>query len=152
VDPYLRDVLDVCLRMLHVIAGIAWIGASFYFVRLDLAPPAEKGRGCGVAGEFWGTAVASTTRKVLPRPPRCPPRSTGLAGGVHDLALGFALLVVLYYFDADVRLVDPAVPTSRMEAIALSSLDSLADRVRRPRRTVGSGAGCAGVIVALPSP
>ena len=35
-DPYLRDVLDVLLRMLHVTAGIAWIGASFYFIRLDL--------------------------------------------------------------------------------------------------------------------
>ena len=56
-DPYLRDVLDICLRMLHVVAGIAWIGASFYFVRLDLGlrPPKEKRDAeAGVAGEFWG--------------------------------------------------------------------------------------------------
>ena len=55
-DPYLRDVLDVCLRLLHVTAGIAWIGASFYFVRLDLALRAPKRESAvpGVAGEFWG--------------------------------------------------------------------------------------------------
>ena len=29
---YLRDLADLCLRMLHVVAGIAWIGASFYFI------------------------------------------------------------------------------------------------------------------------
>ena len=56
-DPYLRDVLDVLLRMLHVVAGIAWIGASFYFVRLDLAlraPKRQEDAEAGVAGEFWG--------------------------------------------------------------------------------------------------
>ena len=56
-DPYLRDVLDVLLRMLHVVAGIAWIGASFYFVRLDLAlraPKRQEDADAGVAGEFWG--------------------------------------------------------------------------------------------------
>ena len=56
-DPYLKDVLDVLLRMLHVVAGIAWIGASFYFVRLDLslrAPKRREDAEAGVAGEFWG--------------------------------------------------------------------------------------------------
>ena len=56
-DPYLRDALDVLLRMLHVTAGIAWIGASFYFVRLDLglrAPKRAEDAEAGVAGEFWG--------------------------------------------------------------------------------------------------
>ena len=61
-DPYLRDVLDVLLRMLHVTAGIAWIGASFYFVRLDLAlrPPKreeELDTGCrelvAIAKDRW---------------------------------------------------------------------------------------------------
>jgi uncharacterized membrane protein len=42
-------------------------------------------------------------------------------GGVHDLALGFALFVVLYYLDADTRLVDPAVADlSDWQAIGVS--------------------------------
>ena len=54
---YLKDVADLCLRLLHVVAGIAWIGASFYFIRLDLglSPVYERGdREEGVAGEYWG--------------------------------------------------------------------------------------------------
>src|SRR3972149_6495174 len=54
--PYLKDVLDVCLRLLHVIAGIAWIGASFYFVRLDLElRPPKSAHGAGGGG---GLALA----------------------------------------------------------------------------------------------
>ncbi len=33
VDPYLIDWLDLVFRSLHVIAGIVWIGTSFYFVQ-----------------------------------------------------------------------------------------------------------------------
>ena len=42
---YLADVLNLFFRWFHVIAGIAWIGASFYFVWLDLSlrePPEWK--------------------------------------------------------------------------------------------------------------
>ena len=56
-DPYLSDWLTILLRWLHVVAGIAWIGASFYFVRLDLSlrtPRDERDADAGVAGEFWG--------------------------------------------------------------------------------------------------
>ena len=52
---YLKDVADLVLRFLHVVAGIAWIGASFYFIRLDLglASPHERAdRDKGVAGEY----------------------------------------------------------------------------------------------------
>ena len=92
-DPYLRDVLDVLLRMLHVTAGIAWIGASFYFVRLDLAlrpPKSANGRGRGCRRRVLGSA----RRRPLPLaevPPRArrDARAAALVqvGGVHDLAL-----------------------------------------------------------------
>jgi len=36
-DAYLLDWLNLLLRFAHVITGIAWIGASFYFVFLDLS-------------------------------------------------------------------------------------------------------------------
>ena len=55
-DSYLVDWLDLLLRWLHVIAAIAWIGASFYFVLLDqsLRPPADtEDTDAGVAGELW---------------------------------------------------------------------------------------------------
>ena len=48
--------LAFAVRWLHVITGIAWIGASFYFVGLDssLTRPADEGdRAKGVGGELW---------------------------------------------------------------------------------------------------
>ena len=92
-DPYLRDVLDVLLRMLHVVAGIAWIGASFYFVRLDLAlraPKRQEDADAGVAGEFWGVHGGGLYHSQKYRlAPRGDARAAPLVqvGGVHDLAL-----------------------------------------------------------------
>ena len=52
-----KDLADLVLRLLHVVSGIAWIGASFYFIRLDLglrAPEDAADAERGVAGEDWG--------------------------------------------------------------------------------------------------
>jgi uncharacterized membrane protein len=125
---YLKDVLDLVLRTLHVVAGIAWIGASFYFVRLDLSlrPPkdardAEK----GVAGEFWGVHGGGFYRsqKYRVAPGELPEPLHWFKWEAYTTWLsGFALLVVLYYVDADVRLVDPAVADlADWQAIAISA-------------------------------
>jgi uncharacterized membrane protein len=126
-DPYLRDVLDICLRMLHVIAGIAWIGASFYFVRLDLAlrPPKEpKDVEAGVAGEFWGVHGGGLyhSQKYRLAPPEMPAPLHWFKWEAYTTWLsGFGLLVLLYYVDADVRLVDPSVADLEpWQAIVLS--------------------------------
>ena len=126
-DPYLRDVLDVLLRMLHVVAGIAWIGASFYFVRLDLAlraPKRQEDAEAGVAGEFWGVHGGGLyhSQKYRLAPAEMPEPLHWFKWEAYTTWLsGFALMVVLYYFDAGVRLVDPGVAAlEEWEAIALS--------------------------------
>ena len=56
VDPYLIDWLDFLLRWLHVIAGIVWIGTSFYFVALDNhlhEPVRPEDAEAGIGGEAW---------------------------------------------------------------------------------------------------
>ena len=55
--------LDLGVRWTHVIAGIAWIGSSFYFVHLDFSlkqrpglaegPPARPGRSTAAASTTW---------------------------------------------------------------------------------------------------
>ena len=126
-DPYLRDVLDVLLRMLHVIAAIAWIGASFYFVRLDLAlrpPKRAEDAEAGVAGEFWGVHGGGLyhSQKYRLAPAEMPSPLHWFKWEAYTTWLsGFALFVVLYYTDADVRLVDPTVADlGTWEAIGLS--------------------------------
>ena len=122
---YLRELADLCLRMLHVVAGIAWIGASFYFIRLDLglAPPEEPKE--GVAGEYWGVHGGGFyhSQKYKLAPPRLPEQLHWFKWEAYTTWLsGFALLVVLYWLDADTRLVDPTVADlSAWQAVALSA-------------------------------
>ena len=114
-DPYLKDVLDICLRMLHVIAGIAWIGASFYFVRLDLGlriPKRLEDMDAGVAGEFWGVHGGGLyhSQKYRLAPAEMPEPLHWFKWEAYMTWLsGFALFVLLYYVDPDLRLVDPTV-------------------------------------------
>jgi uncharacterized membrane protein len=126
-DPYLRDVLDVILRLLHVTAGIAWIGASFYFVRLDLAlraPKRQVDAEAGVAGEFWGVHGGGLyhSQKYRLAPAEMPEPLHWFKWEAYTTWLsGFALMIVLYYFDAELRLVDPGVADlDTWQAIALS--------------------------------
>ena len=126
-DPYLRDVLDLCIRMLHVIAGIAWIGASFYFVRLDLAlrpPKKREDAEAGVAGEFWGVHGGGLyhSQKYRLAPAEMPEPLHWFKWEAYATWLsGFGLFVLLYYLDADLRLVDPAVADlEAWQAVALS--------------------------------
>lgn len=122
---YLRDLADLVLRLLHVVAGIAWIGASFYFIRLDLGlrAPAEPEE--GVAGEYWGVHGGGFyhSQKYKVAPPRLPEHLHWFKWEAYTTWLsGFALLVVLYWLDADTRLVDPAVADlSAWQAVAISA-------------------------------
>src|SRR6188508_1727660 len=125
-DPYLRDVLDVLLRMLHAVAGIAWLGASFYFVRLDLAlrpPKRREDADAGVAGEFWGVHGGGLyhSQKYRLAPAEMPESLHWFKWEAYTTWLsGFALFVVLYYFDAGVRLVDTSIADlEQWQAIAL---------------------------------
>ena len=122
---YLRDLADLVLRMLHVVAGIAWIGASFYFIRLDLglAPPKDPQE--GIAGEYWGVHGGGFyhSQKYQVAPSKLPEQLHWFKWEAYTTWLsGFALLVVLYWLDADTRLVDPAVADlSAWQAVAISA-------------------------------
>jgi uncharacterized membrane protein len=124
---YAQDWAELLIRWLHVIAGIVWIGASFYFVALDnhLRPPKERrSREEGVGGETWeihgGGFYRIEKYRVAPR--ELPEPLHWFKWEAYTTWLsGFALLVVLYYLDADVYLVDPAVlDLSNEAAIAIS--------------------------------
>jgi len=122
---YLRDLADLVFRFLHVVAGIAWIGASFYFIRLDLGLARPKEPQEGVAGEYWGVHGGGFyhSQKYKVAPPRLPEHLHWFKWEAYTTWLsGFALLVVLYWLDAETRLVDPAVADlSEWQAVAVSA-------------------------------
>ena len=118
---------DLVFRWLHVVAGIAWIGSSFYFIALDhhLTPPAaERDAGRGVGGEAWEIHGGGFYRveKFRVAPETLPEPLYWFKWEAYTTWLsGFALLVVVYYAHASTFLVDPAVADlTTGEAIAIS--------------------------------
>ena len=89
---------DLLFRWLHVVAAIAWIGSSFYFIALDnhLEPPAdERDAERGVGGEAWEIHGGGFYRVEKFRvAPEHAARAAALVqvGGVHDVALGLRAL------------------------------------------------------------
>jgi uncharacterized membrane protein len=127
-DPYVTDWLDLLIRWLHVVAAIAWIGSSFYFIGLDnhLEPPQdERDAEQGVAGEAWEIHGGGFyhVQKYRVAPPALPDRLLWFKWEAYTTWLsGFALLVVLYYFNASTHLVDPSVAKlSDWEAVGISA-------------------------------
>lgn len=52
-DLILWEWMSFAVRWLHVIAGIAWIGSSFYFIHLDLSLQQRDDLPAGAHGEAW---------------------------------------------------------------------------------------------------
>ncbi len=132
VDPYLIDWLDLVFRWFHVIAGIVWIGTSFYFVALDnhLHEPAEeRDRGRGVGGESWEIHGGGFYRieKFKVAPPTLPERLHWYKWEAYWTWLsGFVLFVVLYYLQPHTYLIDPSVSSLSTTAAIGASLAMLA--------------------------
>ena len=124
-DPYANEWLDFLARWLHVVAGIVWIGTSFYFIALDnhLARPGEDA-GEGVGGEAWEVHGGGFYRvqKYRVAPPSLPERLLWFKWEAYTTWLsGFALFIVLYYVNARTYLIDRSVADlSPTEAIAIS--------------------------------
>ncbi len=111
----LEDWLDLALRWLHVIAAMAWIGTSFYFVLLDqsLRPPKDPADAeAGVGGELWEVHGGGfyQVQKYVVAPERLPDHIAWFKWEAYTTWLsGFGLMIVLYYLDARGKLVDPTV-------------------------------------------
>ena len=116
--------VDFALRWLHVIAGIAWIGSSFYFVHLDSSLQRRDGLPDGAGGEAWQVHGGGFYHmiKYLVAPARLPDQLTWFKWEAYTTWIsGFFLLVVLYYASAELYLVDPlAFANPKWLAIAVS--------------------------------
>jgi uncharacterized membrane protein len=126
-DSYATEWLNLLTRWLHVVAAIAWVGSSFYFIALDnhLKPPAEQDDAdAGVGGESWEVHGGGfyQVQKYTVAPQTLPEPLHWFKWEAYTTWLsGFALLVVLYYLNADQYLIDPSVADlTPGEAVAIS--------------------------------
>ena len=126
-EAYALDWLQLILRWVHLITGIAWIGASFYFVWLDnsLAPPEDAADSDkGVGGELWAVHGGGfyVVRKFRVAPETLPRTLHWFKWEAYWTWIsGFSLFVVMYYLNASTYLIEPGSQTlSPLAAIALS--------------------------------
>jgi uncharacterized membrane protein len=114
-DAYVLDWLNLLLRWAHLITGIAWIGASFYFVGLDngLIKPADpQDEAKGVGGELWAVHGGGFyhQQKYARSPARLPEHLHWSIWESYSTWLtGFALFTVLYLFNPSTFLIDKTV-------------------------------------------
>ena len=127
VEAYASDWLQLIIRWVHLITGIAWIGASFYFVWLDnsLRPPQDPTDvDQGVGGELWAVHGGGfyVVRKFRVAPERLPARLHWFKWEAYWTWIsGFALLVVMYYLNARVYLIDRSVAEIEpLQAVGIS--------------------------------
>jgi uncharacterized membrane protein len=119
--------LNLLVRWLHLITGIAWIGASFYFVWLDnsIRPPKPGSplAKAGVSGELWAVHGGGfyNPQKYLVAPAELPSDLHWFKWEAYATWLsGFAMLFIVYYFNASAMMIDKNVADlSSLQAVAV---------------------------------
>jgi uncharacterized membrane protein len=127
--PIIADWVGLVVRWIHLITGIAWIGASFYFIHLDASLRRSGSLPAGVGGEAWQVHGGGFYRmqKYLVAPAELPKELTWFKYEAYSTWLsGFVLLGLIYYLSADLYLIDPAVVDLPVWAAVLISVLSLA--------------------------
>ncbi len=112
-NPHIIEWLNLLVRWIHVIVGVAWIGASFYFVWLENnLERGTEGLPDDIAGDLWAIHGGGFyyLRKFKVAPAKMPPHLHWFKWEAYATWLsGVALMIIVYYLNASVYMVDPAV-------------------------------------------
>jgi uncharacterized membrane protein len=129
VEPILTEWLSLVIRWLHVIAGIAWIGSSFYFIHLDLSLKHRANLPQGVKGDAWQVHGGGFYHmvKYIVAPAQMPDELTWFKWEAYTTWLsGISLLAIVYYVAADFFLIDKSVLDMSAGTAVVISLVSVA--------------------------
>jgi len=111
-ESHLMEWLNIIIRVMHITFGIAWIGASFYFVFLENALNRTEDVRDELAGNLWavhgGGFYYLEKYKIAPK--TIPKHLHWFKYEAYFTWLsGFCLLFVVYYFNASAFLIDKNV-------------------------------------------
>ena len=111
-ENHLMEWLNIVIRLMHFTFGIAWIGASFYFVFLENALNRTENVRDELSGNLWavhgGGFYYLEKYKVAPK--TIPKHLHWFKYEAYFTWLsGFCLLFVVYYFNASAFLIDKNV-------------------------------------------
>ena len=104
------DWIAFSVRWLHVVTAMAWIGASFYFIALDLMLRPNPALPDGAHGEEWEVHGGGFyhTVKYMVAPDRMPEHLTWHKWQSYTTWLsGAALLMIVYWVGGELYLLDP---------------------------------------------
>lgn len=110
----LLEWVSLFIRWFHVIAGVAWIGASFYFIWLDnnLRTPPDWKKQKGIKGDLWAVHGGGfyEVAKYEYGPEVIPEKLHWFKWEAYTTWIsGFLLLGLVYYHGAAIYLIDTAV-------------------------------------------
>ncbi len=121
-ENFILDWLNLGLRWTHLVAGVAWIGASFYFNWLEGRLNRAGNTDPQLAGDLWAVHGGGFyhVRKFALAPEALPTELHWFKWEAYFTWLtGACLLVVVYYAQAGAMLVNPAHPVPPPGAIAI---------------------------------
>ena len=111
-DPIIHEWLHLAIRWLHVIAGIAWIGSSFFFMWLDSHLEKVEDESRQVEGELWMVHSGGFYQvdKFMVVPPQMPEMLHWFKWEAYFTWIsGFLLLGLVYYHGANTYLLDSSI-------------------------------------------
>ena len=109
-SAHLNEWLNLIIRWMHLVAGIAWIGSSFYFVWLDSHLDKPKENKPDVEGELWMVHSGGfyLVEKYLIKPGWVPEKLHWFKWeATFTWITGFFLLGVVYYMGGAMYLINP---------------------------------------------
>ena len=123
---YLLEWVNLLGRWVHMITGIAWIGASFYFIWLDNSletPKSKEDQDKGVSGEVWSVHGGGMyhAQKYRLAPEKLPEHLHWFKWEAYTTWItGMFMMALMYWYGAEVYLIDPGVAAiSRPVAIGI---------------------------------
>ncbi len=122
-EAHIIEWLNLSVRWLHMITGIAWIGASFYFIFLENNLNRSKNLRKELAGNLWAVHGGGFyyLEKYKHSPEKIPKDLHWFKWEAYFTGLsGFTLLCIVYYYNANAYMIDPSVMAlTSMQAIAI---------------------------------
>ena len=122
-EAYIMDWLNAIFRFAHFITGIAWIGASFYFNWLENNLNRQAGQKEGISGHLWAVHGGGFyyLEKFKSYPEKLPKHLHWFKWEAYfTLITGFALLCIVYYYNANSYLIKSGSDISASTGILLS--------------------------------
>jgi len=112
IEAHILDWLHLVVRWAHVIFGISWIGASFYFIFLENSLNRKENLRDELAGNLWAIHGGGFyyIEKYKVAPSEIPKSLHWFKYEAYFTWLtGFILLLLVYYLNAKAYMIDPAV-------------------------------------------